>query len=540
MQKLWGSALYPSVDSLDFTETLTTVKDLQWFVRNPTSTIEVNPIVIADDNQTAFWTNGNGYGLANNNTQQKVGTDCLQVTNNAGTNGLWIYKSWGTGNKQNWSGKDIISFWMYGQNTGRQLTLEIDTISGVSNRYSFYITDNFTGWKKINRFLLIADGTVGSPDLSQIIQIQIYDSGSGGNPAGLMFDRLIVDVCPFIPVKKLSIDGLYLSNELEESPVSSDVLQIADDGQASFWTPANLSGVDASITLANSITTVAKGINALSLATNSTAQYGGIIYVYGSNQDFSAYDFVSFYFYGQNSGDTFALCFASTSTATTSSISPDYYRTTFIDNWAGWKRLVISLKAIGISGGSPSWSTIRKIVFRNETSSPSNKTWYLDRLVLQKGRWAFVEVAVPDMLYTFQNFLSSSSYVDSWLYWVLYSWNGSGYAQLSYLDVGVASANLATRSMYNYVLNGQTFQTIYGENQYNSVFTASTFISGLKGSTQVRRNHNNDANYSITYNGIGGCRRRIGFAIKMPPSDGTASSTTGINQCKLKLDVYVP
>ena len=47
---------------------------------------------------------------------------------------------------------------------------------------------------------------------------------------------MIVDVCPSIPVKKLSIDGLYLENQLEESPVASDISVIADDGQASFWT----------------------------------------------------------------------------------------------------------------------------------------------------------------------------------------------------------------------------------------------------------------------------------------------------------------
>jgi hypothetical protein len=34
------------------------------------------------------------------------------------------------------------------------------------------------------------------------------------------------------------------------------------------------------------------------------------------------------------------------------------------------------------------------------------------------------------------------------------------------------------------------------------------------------------------------CKRRIGFALKMPPADGQASATSGVGQCRLKLEVY--
>ena len=57
------TALYPSQDSLGFAVTQTTVKDLQWFVRNPTSTVEVNavepmgdsrPSIVLDINQRSI------------------------------------------------------------------------------------------------------------------------------------------------------------------------------------------------------------------------------------------------------------------------------------------------------------------------------------------------------------------------------------------------------------------------------------------------------------------------------------------------------
>ena len=100
-----------------------------------------------------------------------------------------------------------------------------------------------------------------------------------------------------------------------------------------------------------------------------------------------------------------------------------------------------------------------------------------------------------------------------------------------------ASANRSARTTRKF-LDGSIMGTIYGGSN------ASTFFvhlqHGFKNSVKGRANSTSDANQSITYNGVGGCKRRIGFAIKMPPYDGLASSTAGINQAKLKLEVYVP
>jgi hypothetical protein len=43
---------------------------------------------------------------------------------------------------------------------------------------------------------------------------------------------------------------------------------------------------------------------------------------------------------------------------------------------------------------------------------------------------------------------------------------------------------------------------------------------------------------TMTYAGKGGCKYRVGLAVKLPPADGQASATSGIGQMKLKLEVY--
>jgi len=61
---------------------------------------------------------------------------------------------------------------------------------------------------------------------------------------------------------------------------------------------------------------------------------------------------------------------------------------------------------------------------------------------------------------------------------------------------------------------------------------------GEKGQTCNKRSNGRQAPTTITYSSYYGCQKRIGFAIKMPPDDGQDSSTYGISQCKLKLEVY--
>ena len=156
------------------------------------------------------------------------------------------------------------------------------------------------------------------------------------------------------------------------------------------------------------------------------------------------------------------------------------------------------------------------------------------------GRWAYIEVGVPDTLYQYQNYLSASINLKDFSLYIIKIWNGSIYNTGTYFDTTTA-ANRSLNSNSTKFLDGSTFKTVYGETQnYYSQNSFAELRSGFKGATTIRCNIAAHANQSITYNGVGGCKRRIGFAIKMPPADGLASSTTGISQAKLKLEVYVP
>jgi hypothetical protein len=521
----WGTysrtALYPSQDSLGFTNTQTTVKDLQWFVRNPTSTVEVAPLVIADDNQASYWAVWNGSGVqtvSDSTTQVHDGVNSFKTIFPAYGNNVF-YKDFGS--NQNWSTYDIFCFSMYGSNSGNVFGIEIDC-PDASNKYSTFITDNWSGWKRVT-LLITALTVTGSPNLATTRKIQFY-SYTVTSQTTLYFDRWFADVCPSIPVKKLTIQDLYVSNQLEESPVATDVLEVIDDGQAAFWS------VNLMPALTDETTIKVKGVNSGKITIDAAYSSGNsdFAHTFGSNQDWSAYDFLSFYWYGANTGHTIQILVKAVDWS-------NYASWTFTDNFTGWKRIVLSLRNWTVGAGTPSLSTVKTILFYPYLMSQP-QTWYIDRMVLQKGRWAFVEVAVPDTLYQYQNYLTRDVTQLDLLEWVISTYNGVYGTANNFGTTGSSCFN----SRWNYTLDGSIFKTMYGESQdWISANCATFFIGGQKGETKTRKS-TYMANQSITYNGVGGCKRRIGFAIKMPPYDGTASPTTGINQVKLKLEVYVP
>ena len=237
------TALYPSQDSLDLSEIQTSVKDLQWFARNPTSTIETNPIIIVDSNPAAFWgspiLSGSGTGNVTNVHSVVInGRNYLQFQTTA-TGGSYTYWDFRYiyGSAQNWSSKDILTVDVYGSNSGQSITFIVSSSSNFddSNYYYYSITDDFAGWQRFS-ILFGLMSVNGTPSLSSIMSVGFKRNTNPFINATICVGRMIVDVCPSIPVKKLSIDGLYLENQLEESPVASDISVIADDGQASFWT----------------------------------------------------------------------------------------------------------------------------------------------------------------------------------------------------------------------------------------------------------------------------------------------------------------
>ncbi len=156
---------------------------------------EVSPTVIADDNQTAFWTLGFGaagsYGftVSDDLVEKKSGTDSYKITAGAGSYATcWFYHTYPT--NQNWSAKNKLRLWMYGTNSGTTFHVEIRAID-VSNKFTASLVDNFSGWKWMD-IPFTAFATVGSPSWSTVKYVSVWDIYPAQN--GIRFDRLIADV----------------------------------------------------------------------------------------------------------------------------------------------------------------------------------------------------------------------------------------------------------------------------------------------------------------------------------------------------------
>lgn len=292
----------------------------------------------------------------------------------------------------------------------------------------------------------------------------------------------------------------YLDNAREESDATltdgasgSGELVLYDDDET-FWTA--ISGC----TLSEETTTKVKGSSSLKVVTSDQASFA---HSYGTNQDWTAYEFFCFWWYGLNDGDTITLSLP----------APDWsnvYTQRFTDNFSGWRRFVIPLRSMTTTG-SPSISAIREISFGGINAG---KTCYLDRLVLDAGQWVKVEARVPDSLAS-----SGTKYA-------LYSWNqGTGAYRASPFLTDTAYDGTQLQFM-DQSLQSQVLASGKGGAYYAEGTRSQSVAPG--GDTSAG---------NITYSANYGAKNRIGFAVKLPPDDGQDSATSGISQVRLKLTV---
>jgi hypothetical protein len=534
------SALYPSQDSLAFAQTQTSVKDLQWFVRNPTSTIEVAPTVLSNDYSDGYWTiDQAGSGTVailtptSSSEIQYNGYNTTKFVLSSGTY-QWTMLKHVYGVQANWSAQDIFSFYVYGSNSGKTLKVWIDT-NGYTSLNTLDLVDNFTGWKRITQLLRGTWSAVsGTPDWSKVDRVRLEGSYTA-QPLTLYFYRFIVDVCPSFPVKKLEISGLFLENQLEESPVAGDVLEITDDLDTpwDYWSYWENGSGSRGIVISSDAVNKIKGSTCLNVVfSNRGAATATLFHAYGSPQNWSAYDFLTIRVWGSNSSDNIVLSLTNGSWTNT-------LRLHIYPIWQGWKTMQVPLRSFEVVAGTyaNAIAGVERVQIDNWNDT-HNANIKIDRMVLQKGRWAYVEVGVPDALYTFQNYLSANAVSYEWLYWILYTWNGSGYQNASTFDVGNGANHYCSSNQFRF-LDTSVLKTLYGENQnWESLLSFAHMRHGLKGEIKAKVSALESNTPSITYNGVGGCKKRIGFAVKMPPADYLASSTTSISQSKLKLEVY--
>lgn len=161
---------------------------------------------------------------------------------------------------------------------------------------------------------------------------------------------------------------------------------ISDDNQSILYqsTIWNISTIDSS-------DIKIKGENALKIGISpffTPQQHQYIRYAFKYPTDFSNYDFISFYWYGNDSGIRITLRFESGSWK-------DQYEFSFIDSWKGWARLIIPLKLFKVHIGSPSWAYISSINFVFYEEVKTEVTFYLDRITADKGVTDFYFIPFP-------------------------------------------------------------------------------------------------------------------------------------------------
>ncbi len=321
--------------------------------------------------------------------------------------------------------------------------------------------------------------------------------------------------------RKLSIE-FFLDNDLEETNPT-----VLYDDDETFWS-ANCwgSGTKAWTVLEDTSNKI-KGTSCVGMLEGAGGNNAARLYhAWGSNQDWSAYDFLCLYVFGVNSGHTMALELEAPDGA-------NRIRPTWIDNWSGWKRLVLPLRYPWPSNiGSPNLAQIRYMDLVDLTVYFFDAAVRFDRLVLDVGQWVKTELHIPDVLVKGTNLANAKV--------LIYHWDGSQYRccteggqgdpEFRYIQEVDGGGGYALK-----FLDGSKVGEIYGSvSRYDQKGT-SVFFDGRRGET---KNSVWAGGQGVTYSSEYGTLKRWGFALKMPPDNGQDSSTAGISQTRLKLEVY--
>jgi hypothetical protein len=108
-----------------------------------------NAFVIADDNQSSFWTNHNPKQVQLiDDPQTKIqGASSLKVVINGSRESSSLF-SWWTVQQMNWTDRENISFYFNGENTNEALQLRL-CFRESSDYVKYNIIDNYDQWKHI-------------------------------------------------------------------------------------------------------------------------------------------------------------------------------------------------------------------------------------------------------------------------------------------------------------------------------------------------------------------------------------------------------
>jgi hypothetical protein len=134
---------------------------------------------------------------------------------------------------------------------------------------------------------------------------------------------------------------------------SPDNLTIVGDNETSFWIPAKAIASD-QISVADDPNQRPAGNDSLRISLQGTGNMV-IDHYYKQPQNWSSSSVLSLYFYGANTSQSVSLTFHTNGWT-------DYFATSFVDNFVGWKLLHFPMDSF-VKYGSPNWSSISFIEF---------------------------------------------------------------------------------------------------------------------------------------------------------------------------------
>lgn len=156
-------------------------------------------------------------------------------------------------------------------------------------------------------------------------------------------------------------------------------LVIYDDDET-FWTILGQGVGSYDAVLSEETTIKQKGSSSLKMVIGAgTSVHAGITHTYGTNQDWSTYDFLSFWIYGANTGLSVRIML----------YAPDASNILYVDftdNFSGWRRKIFLLQSFSVVVGSPNLSIIGSIIILYLNIN-LNFTSYLDRTIIDVGNW---------------------------------------------------------------------------------------------------------------------------------------------------------
>ncbi len=161
---------------------------------------------------------------------------------------------------------------------------------------------------------------------------------------------------------------------------------ITDENQLNFWSSLN-DKRDINFTNDNSVFVNGKDSLRIDIFRNQSLSFW---HSFSEFQDFSEWESIKLFFYGENTSMVIPVIFHTNSWT-------DYYYANIIDSFTGWKEITFELGALA-KMGTPSWKQITKIeVLLGNLPAQKSLTYYLDDFKLE-GRLIGIKNTLPEIV----------------------------------------------------------------------------------------------------------------------------------------------